>query len=286
MTPTPAPRCVACTAPGVVPAPAPWWRCPRCGLLFADPLDAPGAVDYARAYARAYASGEGLRVERARARLFAQALATLAPFGSRRCLDVGCGMGVFVRFAAALGWTAIGVDHAIAPTDGPGFQLVEGRFPDRIPAEADGPFALVTFFNSLTYVDDPIAVLAAAHARLEPGGLVIIRVPNAAMHRRVARVAAALRGTRAGAWLAAATVRHPRSYTPRALREALTLAGFDDVRVVASPPVPGDPYGTGATALGLVKIAVEAVMRAAGVLSAGRLVWSLSLEARARRARC
>jgi len=56
--------------------------------------------------------------------------------------------------------------------------------------------------------------------------------------------------------------------------------------VVASPPVPGDPYGTGATALGLVKIAVEAVMRAAGVLSAGRLVWSLSLEARARRARC
>src|SRR5439155_9954578 len=102
-----------------------------------------------------------------------------------------------------------------------------------------------------------------AHDLLAPGGVLVARVPNLAFHQAVGRAARVLGpDSRAGAWLAAGVIVHQRAFSPRALRAALTRAGFAAVHVDASPPVPGDPYGTGAGAIGVVKTSVRAVTRA------------------------
>jgi SAM-dependent methyltransferase len=237
-------------------------------------------------YEAARVSGAAAHIDEARRRLFAAQLARLAPSGGGRCLDVGSGGGLFVRLAAAAGWDALGIDPAGPELEGAGFRLARLPFP---PTEEPpmAPFALVTFFNSLTYMLDPVAALRAAHALLEPGGVVIVRVPNVSTHLGVLRVADALGpGSRAGDWLRRASVLHPRAFSPRALAVALARAGFVEARVSPSVPVPGDPYRTHARGLVAAKVVVGAATRALAAVSRGRLVWSPSLEGRAVRGPC
>jgi hypothetical protein len=127
-----------------------------------------------------------------------------------------------------------------------------------------------------------VAALRAAHAWLEPAGVLLVRVPNVAVHLAVARVAASLGArSRAGAWLRRGTILHARSFGPRALAVALDRAGFADTCIAASAPVPGDPYGSAMAGIGGVKRVVGPLTRAVAALSAGRALWSPSLEARA-----
>ena len=76
-------------------------------------------------------------------------------------------------------------------------------------------------------------------------------------------------------------------FSARTIRLCLERAGFTDVRVVPSPPAPGDPYhALGRFAewpLGLVKAASHGLAWAAHTVSGGRWIASASLEASARR---
>ena len=251
------------------------WRCLACGFVFVDTAD----VTLGAAYEGTCADGTADAIDEGRRPLFTSLLREITPSGGKRCLDVGSGGGLFVRLAAAAGWEAMGVDPAGPEQSGPGFRLVRMNFPPVTPFPSP-PFALVTFLGSLTYMPDPVAALRAARDLLQPGGIVLVRVPNVAVHLSILRAADAL-GTRVGAWLRRGTILHARSFSPRALAIAFARAGFKDARVGASPPVPGDPYGSGARAIGPLKTAVGAVTRAVAMASGRRLVWSPSLEGRA-----
>jgi SAM-dependent methyltransferase len=258
------------------------WKCPACGFVFIDLAD----VVLGAAYEGTCVDGTADAIDEGRRPLFASLLGELALWGGRRCLDVGSGGGLFVRLAAAAGWEAVGVDPAGPEVAGPGFRLVRMEFPP-VAGIPGAPFALVTFLGSLTYMRDPVSALRAAHDVLEPGGQVLVRVPNVAVHLPVIRVADAL-GTRSriGAWLRRGTILHARSFSPRSLEVAFARAGFASVRVRATPPVPGDPYRSGARAIGPMKAVVGGVTRALAALSGRRLVWSPSLEGRAVRNGC
>jgi SAM-dependent methyltransferase len=271
------PACLVCGAASTTPTHAGRWRCGACGFLFVETGDAA----LGSGYDRSLADGTADAVDEGRRPLFTSLLAPLTPFGGGRCLDVGSGGGLFVRLAAARGWEAVGVDPAGPERTGPRFRLVRMDFPAAGPIPG-APFALVTFLGSLMYMHDPVAALRAAHEILEPGGCVLVRAPNAAVHLPVMRAAAALGPrSRVGAWLRRGTILHARSFTPRALEAALVRAGFADVRVEPSPPAPGDPYRSGARAIRPVKTVVGGVTRAAALVSRRRLVWSPSLEGRA-----
>jgi SAM-dependent methyltransferase len=254
--------------------------CHACGFVFVDAAD----VVLGAAYQGTSADGTADAIDEGRRPLFVGLLRQLTPSGGGRCLDVGSGGGLFVRLAAAAGWEAIGVDPAGPEQSGTGFRLARMDFPPVTPIPG-APFALVTFLGSFTYMRDPVAALRAAHDLLEPGGLLVVRVPNVAVHLAVLRAADAL-GTRVGAWLRRGTILHARSFSSRALAVAFARAGFPHARVRASPPVPGDPYGSGARAIGPVKTVVGAVTRAVAMASGRRLVWSPSLEGRAMRSDC
>jgi hypothetical protein len=101
--------------------------------------------------------------------------------------------------------------------------------------------------------------LAAARSVLVPGGRVLIRVPNASFHLAVRRLARTLGpNTGPGAWLTRGTIVHARAFTARALDAALARAGFRRIVVEASPPSPGDPYGSGARGIAVMKTAARA----------------------------
>jgi SAM-dependent methyltransferase len=276
------PDCLVCGSPDVATFESPQWRCRRCGFVFVQ----EAAAWRARDYGALYADDAGRTIDAGRRALYDAMLALVPAFGSRRSLDVGCGGGLFVRLASAAGWTATGIDPAAPADEGPARHFVRAEFPSPTPIPG-APFALVTFIGSLNYMDDPVAALRAAHGLLEPGGVVLVRVPNVAAHVFASRVAHAVgRHSRLGHWLGRGIVRHRRSFAAGTLRTALARAGFSGVRVEASLPVPGDPYDSRVRGIAAAKVVIGTLTTAVARASAQRLLLSPSLIARATRSGC
>jgi SAM-dependent methyltransferase len=110
-----------------------------------------------------------------------------APFrGAGRALDVGCGNGNHLRRLAALGFRARGLDvspRAVALCRAAGLDVDEGTLEDaRLPAAS---FDLVVASHVLEHLRDPRAFLAEAARVLAPGGVLVVKTPNAdALARR------------------------------------------------------------------------------------------------------
>jgi SAM-dependent methyltransferase len=249
--------------------------------VFAPGFDGEAAV--AARFEALDARGAASAIEQQRRGLYAAVLAGHPAPPGGCCLDAGCGAGTFVRLAARHGWRGLGVDPAAIAESGPGFTLRRERFPtapgERL-GEPDGAFHLVTFFNTLNYMSDPLSALREARRLLAPGGSVVVRVPNVAFHLPLLRAGVRLaRVSRAGGWVTRGTVLHPRSFSPRALRAVLVRAGFHGVRVSISPTTDGDPYATGVPGVPLLKAAVAGAAVAVAAASRNRLLLAPSLLA-------
>lgn len=109
-----------------------------------------------------------------------QSIRHLPPANDRaRLLDVGCGNGDFIEFAASLGWNAQGLDpdpEAVIAARKAGLTVAEGGFPNT--GVADEQFDVVTLNHVIEHVHDPIAALSEVHRILRPGGKVWIATPN------------------------------------------------------------------------------------------------------------
>jgi SAM-dependent methyltransferase len=95
-------------------------------------------------------------------------------------LDVGCGGGFAMMLAALRGATVSGLDATssfveIAQERVPAASLSVGNLEDRLPFEA-GTFDVVTAFNSIQFVDDPIAAVKNMSQVTKPGGLISVVV--------------------------------------------------------------------------------------------------------------
>jgi SAM-dependent methyltransferase len=96
-----------------------------------------------------------------------------------RLLDVGCGAGLALRFAADRGADVSGLDAApgmleYARRRVPGAELVEGEI-QSLPFPDDA-FDAVTGFNSFQYAADPVAALREAKRVTAPGGRILALV--------------------------------------------------------------------------------------------------------------
>jgi SAM-dependent methyltransferase len=124
------------------------------------------------------------------------AVADAAGVGSgTRVLDVGCGTGEFLAFAAGLGAVVSGVDPApgmvaLARTRVPGASIEVAGFED-LTAPAL-PFDVVTAFNALQFADDPEAALRLAARVVAPGGRIAIANWAEAEQNDLERIEAAI----------------------------------------------------------------------------------------------
>ncbi len=211
--------------------------CATCGLgrTVPDPTDdelrALYAGDYTDVSARKFASP----LERAR-RLFARAFANRvrrrAGVGGR-LLDVGCGDGKVLVPLARAGFVCTGteINPRIRETLPAGItvhigRLEEARFPD-------GHFRIVLLRHVLEHLRDPLATLVEIRRVLQPGGTLVIAVPNfGSWQARLTRAA----------WFHLDLPRHLYHFTPDSLTAVLERTGFA-VERMSHFSLEQNPYG-------------------------------------------
>jgi SAM-dependent methyltransferase len=150
------------------------WACPACGVVYADPHEPVGAEWY-----QSSMSGEmSVRPERdgRYAMFFADHLDD-APL-----LDIGCGQGDFLALARERGYrTTVGVDYdpkRVALARGRGLDAQAQDWESFCRSRAAGEFSIVTLFDVLEHVPDPVRLLAEVRRLLRPGGHLVITLLN------------------------------------------------------------------------------------------------------------
>lgn len=100
----------------------------------------------------------------------------LPTFTDASYLDIGCGVGISVEVASEYGFTATGLEInqvALQVANNYGRNVLHPD--DWLSAE---PMALVSLFETLEHVADPLAMLQLARDHLAECGLLMITIPN------------------------------------------------------------------------------------------------------------
>jgi len=235
-------------------------RCRRCGLVRVEPMPAAAAAlglyeatyyrDPERGYVDYVADEAVFRAE------FRRRLRVLRAAGARGALlDVGCASGALLREAAAAGFEPSGIEpsaemarQAAART---GLPVRAGSIEDAlVPA---GRYDVVTLFDVLEHLVDPVPVLVKLRRGLVPGGLLAVTVPD------FGGLWARLSGRH---WPFVTPWEHLLYFTRGTLGEVLCEAGFADVRFArAQTPL---SFGTLAAQLPFVRGLVPAALRHRG----------------------
>ncbi|NUR45038.1 MAG: class I SAM-dependent methyltransferase [Sphingomonas sp.] len=96
----------------------------------------------------------------------------LKALGVERVLDFGCGFGRFLEMCCLFGLEAHGVDRSNARRSGANVQIHAEL------DEAPGTYDAITMFEVLEHLDDPLAMLKTLRGRLNPGGVMVVEVPD------------------------------------------------------------------------------------------------------------
>jgi 2-polyprenyl-3-methyl-5-hydroxy-6-metoxy-1,4-benzoquinol methylase len=163
-----------------------------------------------------------------------------APFGlggraPARMLDVGCGDGDLLEHFAKQGWETYGIDpsaEAVEAAARRGAKVHQGTLRDQPWPE--GSFAVITFQHALEHISDPVDALRRARALLEPGGLLVIAVPNWACWQR--------RYLFRSRWSPLDMPRHVQHFSPRAFERLAALLGLKVREVGSSSSAPVAAY--------------------------------------------
>ena len=148
--------------------------------------------------------------------------------GPGRVIDVGCGFGHFLLWASERGWDAVGVEPdawARERTVAPGRVVAD-------LADAGADADLLTLWDVLEHVADPIAMATSLRALLRPGGRLLVCSPDF----RAVKLRWPL--ARRDPQRFHALVRpdeHAVQFTPRGLALTLSRAGYAPVTALHPP---------------------------------------------------
>ncbi len=150
-------------------------------------------------------------------------LEELVPAGRRRILDVGSGPGLFLLRARQRGWDTLGVEPSAQAAEHArslGLEIIQEPFSEHL-ASGLGTFGAVTMTEVLEHIPDPAALLHTVRPLLEPGGALLVTVPND--DNPFQRVAVQILGKPAW-WIA--PPHHINYFTPETLTGLVERCGF------------------------------------------------------------
>jgi 2-polyprenyl-3-methyl-5-hydroxy-6-metoxy-1,4-benzoquinol methylase len=206
----------------------PVYHCRDCDVFFLNPPP-PASVGreyFAQAYAGTAAAGniyydDGFKERTSRLRL-----EMLTRYGARgkQLLDIGCGKGMFVHVATQSGWDAWGTEFdagacAYAATHFGLRTIINGDLDaPALPAQFD----VITLWDVIEHVPDPVGIFRQVERRLRPGGIVAARTGNIRSW--------AFDRHREGWWAFGSD--HRFYFSPRSLSAAMSAAGLEVLDVV------------------------------------------------------
>ncbi|MCA9771373.1 MAG: class I SAM-dependent methyltransferase [Myxococcales bacterium] len=227
--------CYLCGADAATPmygrAPYQVVRCNRCGFVYTTPrLNLAGRnAMYDEAYWRsdspkdmgyaAYFTERDLYVETFRRRL--KGFVNRFVQGPGRVLDIGCAAGFSLEAFREADWDVWGVEVSKSASD---FARDEMRLPHIFTGDLGdaglepASFDVITMWEVIEHVEDPIATMAKARALLKPDGWFFLSTQN---------VNAAFPDLVGGQWHHFKYEEHIYHFSPPTIRRALDLAGFE-----------------------------------------------------------
>jgi 2-polyprenyl-3-methyl-5-hydroxy-6-metoxy-1,4-benzoquinol methylase len=194
------------------------YTCPTCGCIMADLEFVHEQYEAANYYTMAFKTRAEIDGEWGfRWRYILRAVKR--HMATPKLLDVGAGNGYFVylarnEFAIPADGLEISTTEADYARDTFGVELLRGDL-----SVVTERYDVITSFNVLEHVKEPMGLLEQMSARLAPGGLLVVTTPNpACIHRR-------LRGL--NRWNMVCPPHHINLFTRAALQEMLIRKGFE-----------------------------------------------------------
>jgi 2-polyprenyl-3-methyl-5-hydroxy-6-metoxy-1,4-benzoquinol methylase len=213
--------------------------CCNCGLIFVWPQPAPEALAALYQKAAGYFATTCTELSKTSPRPATKLHRTLRAHGisGGRLLDVGCGNGSLIYHMRRLGWKVAGVEInpdtvAIARKNGLNVklaQLHQRPFPD-------GFFDVVYMGDVIEHLTQPRQALSTSRRVLRPGGLIVIKTPNARCG--FARYSLLFAQLTRLAWPFSEAPYHLFDFSPATLTRMVTNTGFRPLRVCCSGRMP------------------------------------------------
>jgi SAM-dependent methyltransferase len=231
--------------------------CQECDLLYANPAPDRASLEAAYHDAAFDASDESRYAALTYASYLPRIVANLPDRNG--ALDIGTGDGAFLEQLEQHGFTGVvGVEPSAAPVAAarPEIRPLIRHAPFRSADFTPESFSLVTCFQTIEHVYDPLALCKDAFGALRRGGALFV-----VCHNRRALLARAM-GLKSPIY----DVEHLQLFSPRSVRALLARAGFSrvDVHTVVNR-YPIDYWARLSPIPGSLKPRALALLRSSGV---------------------
>jgi len=210
-------------------------RCKSCSLIqITDDLadidlrDYYGRDFFDEVYSKIQAEGGGRSKEYQKFNFRMEEIEKLKP-EKGNILDVGCSFGFFLDVARTRGWNPVGVEFGeFAAKFAQDSLELEVHVTDILDAPLkENCFDVITMWNVVEHVDDPVEVLKRLNALMKVGGLLILTTGDVDCYLR------RVQGLR---WRSFVPPIHIANYNVSAMNKLLKMTGFSlDVHTVALP---------------------------------------------------
>ncbi|MBN1689283.1 MAG: class I SAM-dependent methyltransferase [Candidatus Omnitrophica bacterium] len=209
-------------------------RCRDCGLGYLSPR--PTREYEKRFYAETHYELESETAwKEDRLPFFKRAIAEIEKKSKRRkLLDVGCGGGFFMDLARSRGWKVEGTELSIGGLKHAREVLTLDVFPGEIYESVFTPrsFSVVTLWNVLDQMYDPVKQLKKIGEIMEPKGLLAMRISNLSFHLPVHRFwQFCVKKKMIASDKEPPTVFHLQMFDAGSVRKCLLKAGFEQITV-------------------------------------------------------
>ena len=142
---------------------------------------------------------------------------------TNKLIDVGCGVGYFLEVAKKKGWGVYGTeftDKAIQICSAKGIKMKKGiLYPGNYTSEE---FDIITSFEVIEHINNPIHELNSFHKVLRKGGLVYATTPN---------FNSLLRYGLKSSYDNICYPEHLSYYTPKTLKKVFIHTGFNPIKI-------------------------------------------------------
>jgi 2-polyprenyl-3-methyl-5-hydroxy-6-metoxy-1,4-benzoquinol methylase len=172
---------------------------------------------------REYVQAREMKIEHFRQRL----LSIGGRIGKGKLLDVGCSCGYFMEVAATEGYDVAGLEfseNAVAAAAEHIRPRILNASVEQISAEQKSSYDVVSAFDIIEHLEQPLTFLAHVRSVLKPGGRLVIATPDAGHWLRY------LMGAR---WPMLQPMQHLSLFSAKSMQLALQNAGF--AKIVVEP---------------------------------------------------